>query len=205
MLFGVLGGVVIYVKLPTANLFGYDRYLTSAVIFACILAARMVGAWIAKHHSARTLRLGAAIAIVCVLAFASADAILLNAGLTKSATNQPAELGRFLESHRLRTGLGDYWSSSIVTVDTSGAVTIRPVTSNHAGRIVRYERQSSADWYSGKSFQFLVYNTAFLEDVDNSGAEATFGPVLRTYREGPNRVLVWPHPVSVSAMGFDPG
>jgi hypothetical protein len=205
LFFGFLGGVVIFVKLSTANIYAFDRYLTSAVICACILAARMVAAWITEHHSARTLWSAAVIALVCVGAFASAD-FTTNADLTKSDPNQSVpNLGRFLEAHELRVGLGDYWSSSIVTVDTDGAVTVRPVTSNPAGTIVRYERQSSASWYAGTSFQFLVFNTARPENVDSSRAEATFGPVLHTYRVGTYRVLVWSHPVSVSTMGFDPG
>ena len=44
----------------------------------------MVAAVITKHHSVRTLRVAAGIASVCILAFASADAIIINAGLTKS-------------------------------------------------------------------------------------------------------------------------
>ena len=206
LFFGFLGGVVIYLMLSASNTNAFDRYLTSAVIFACILAARMVAAGIDRYHSARTLQVAAVIAVVCVLAFASADGLIINSGTTKSDPRQPvSELGQFLEAHRLRTGLGDYWSSSIVTVDTDGAVTVRPVTSNPGGRIVRYERQSSAIWYAGTSFQFLVYNTMLPGNVDSSGAKATFGPILRTYSIGPYRVLVWPHPVSISPRGFDPG
>jgi hypothetical protein len=206
LFFGFLGGVALYVKLSTASLQAYDRYLTSAVICACILAARMVAAWVTEQHSVRVLRLAAAIGVVCVLAFASADGLIISTGLTKSDPRQPVPaLGKFLEAHRLHNGLGDYWSSSIVTVDTDGAVTVRPITSNPDGRIVRYERQSSADWYAGKSFQFLVYNTALPHNVDTLSAEATFGPALRIFSVGPFRVLVWPHPVSVSTEGFDPG
>lgn len=206
LFFGFLGGVVIYITLSSADLTAFDRYLTSSVIFACILAGRMVGAGITKYRSTRTLWVAAAIATVCMLAFASADGIIINSGVTKSDPQQPVStLGRFLEAHGLRTGLGDYWSSSIVTVDTDGAIKVRPVTSNPAGRIVRYERQSSATWYAGTSFQFLVYNTDLPENVDASGARATFGPVLRTYRVGPYRVLVWPHSIALSAKGFDPG
>ena len=157
MLFGVLGGLAIYVKLSTVELYTYDRYLTSAVIFACILAARMVGAWTTEHHSIRTLRLAAVVALVSLAAFAVADGIIIHDGANKSYPQQPVpKLGRFLEAHQLHNGLGDYWSSSIVTVDTDRAVTVRPVSSNPSGTIVRYQRQSNSSWYAGKTFQFLV-------------------------------------------------
>jgi hypothetical protein len=206
MLFGCLGGLIVFVALTPASVEAYDRYLTSAVIFACILAARLVGHWVSAGASIHLNRWAAGIALACVLAFVGADAFVINAGDAQSGPARPAaQLGRFLEAHGLHNGIGDYWSSSIVTVGTDGAVTIRPVTVNPAGRVVRYERQSSGAWYAGQSFQFLVYNTAIPEGVDSTLAASTFGPIERTYRVGPYRVLVWPHLLSVTPAGYDPG
>jgi hypothetical protein len=206
VLFGCIGGVVAFVALSSSSASAYDRYLTSAIIFACILAARMVGAWVSAPPSVALWRWSSALGLVCVVAFVGADAHVIQAGDTLSGPARPAaELGRFLEAHGLHHGLGDYWSASIVTVTTDDDVAIRPVTVDPAGRVVRYGRQSSAAWYTGKSFQFLVYNTAISEGVDSPLAAATFGAVEHTYRVGPYRVLVWPHPISVSAAGYDPG
>jgi hypothetical protein len=206
MLFGFLGGIIVFVALSASSVVAFDRYLTSAVIFACILAARMVGALMRTNASVRLHRRTVAVGLACLVAFAAADGFVIHTGDTKSGPARPAAaLGRFLEAHGLHNGIGDYWSSSIVTVVTDGDVTIRPVTVDPAGQVVRYERQSSAAWYAGQPFQFLVYSTSIPEGVDSSLATATFGAVRHTYRVGPYRVLVWSHPVSVSAAGFDPG
>ena len=109
-------------------------------------------------------------------------------------------LGQFLESHHLDRGIGDYWSASITTVATSGSVAVRPVVADGAGHLVRYERQSTATWYEGQSFQFLVYDSAVpWGGVSSASATATFGPALHTYDVGTYRVLVWSQPLSVSA------
>ena len=95
-------------------------------------------------------------------------------------------------------GIGDYWSASIATVATGGLVTVRPVISSPAGRVVRYERQSAETWYTNQPFEFLVYDTARpWGGIDATTASLTFGPVARTYVVGHYRVLVWPHPLFV--------
>ena len=113
-----------------------------------------------------------------------------------------AQLDTFLENRQLVTGIGDYWSASITTVASGGAVTVRPVISNPAGRVVRYERQSAATWYTNQPFEFLVYDTARpWGGVDAMTASSTFGPVARTYAVGSYRVLVWRHLLFVPATG----
>ena len=87
---------------------------------------------------------------------------------------------------------------------TGGVVTVRPVISTPAGRVVRYERQSAATWYTNQPFEFLVYDTARpWGGIDATTASLTFGPVARTYVVGPYRVLVWRHPLFVP--GTDQG
>ena len=62
-----------------------------------------------------------------------------------------AQLDTFLEARQLDVGIGDYWSASITTVATGGVVTVRPVISTPGGRVVRYERQSAATWYTNQA------------------------------------------------------
>jgi len=137
-----------------------------------------------------------------VAAFAAAFGFTLAAPMPK----QPyAQLDKFLEARQLVVGIGDYWSASITTVATSGGVTVRPVITTPAGRVVRYQRQSALTWYTNQSFEFLVYDTARpWGGIDATTASLTFGPVARTYAVGPYRVLVWGHPLSVPGAGFAP-
>ena len=142
------------------------------------------------------LRRSAAVLAVGVVGVFGAGAVY---NVTGAAPGRPYDqLGAFLEAHHLDHGIGDYWSSSITTVSTSDTVRVRPVIADPVGRLVGYERQSSSTWYEGKSFQFLVFDTAHAwGDVDLTSASATFGPAARTYVVGTYRVLVWDRPLTV--------
>ena len=98
--------------------------------------------------------------------------------LTTARPVQPAvNLAAYLEQHHLTKGIGDFWSASIVTVESSDAVVVRPVVTLDGGQhIVRYTRLSSSAWYGG-GFEFLVYNVvAPWAGVDAQSARASFGP-----------------------------
>ncbi len=198
LVLGVFADLFVFLVLTTSDDPGFLRYLTAAVIFGTVLAGRLVGRLATALPSAHMVRRSAAacgLAVVVVLA--AAFGFTLAAPMPK----QPfAQLDTFLESRQLVVGIGDYWSASITTVATGGAVTVRPVISTRAGRVVRYERQSAATWYTNQPFEFLVYDTARpWGGVDATTASLTFGPVARNYVVGPYRVLVWGHRLFVSA------
>jgi hypothetical protein len=197
-----LADLGVFVVLTSTNDAGYLRYLTAAVIFGSILAGRWVGRLGSAITSLPLRRAGAVLGLCVVAAFATG----LGFNVTAARPGQPvAQLGRFLETHQLHHGIGDYWSASITTVATAGAVTVRPVITTPTGRVVRYQRQSALTWYTDQSFEFLVFNTARpWGGIDSATATATFGPVARTYVVGTYRVLLWPHPLSVSGTGFAP-
>lgn len=192
----------VFAVLTTSNDPEFMRYLTAAVIFGTILTGRLMGRLVARIDSARFLRLGVVAGLVVTGAFAAADGFSVAA---PAPSRSFTALGHFLEAHHLRRGIADYWSGSITTVATRGAVTLRPVITNPDGEIVRYERQSTSDWYVNQTFAFLVYDTARpWGGVDSTTAAATFGPISHTYPVGSYRVLVWNHPLTVSPVGFSP-
>jgi hypothetical protein len=192
----------VFVVLTSSSDAGYLRYLTAAVIFGSILAGRWVGHLTGVIASVPLRRAGAVAGLTVIAACAAG----LGFNVTAARPGQPfAQLDRFLESHQLHHGIGDYWSASITTVATAGVVTVRPVITTPTGKVVRYQRQSALTWYENQSFEFLVFNSAKpWGGVDSTTATATFGPVARTYAVGPYRVLLWPHPLSVSGRGFAP-
>jgi hypothetical protein len=109
-----------------------------------------------------------------------------------------SDLATFLQAKGLTNGLGTYWPASMTTVASSGAVAVRPVVAN-GGKIVRYDRQSTSDWYADQEFQFLVFDTANpWGGVDEKSATATFGPPQASYRVGPYEVLTWGTPITIS-------
>jgi hypothetical protein len=195
--FALLADLATFVLLPITNSNAYARYLTAGVVFAVILAARFIGAVVDRGTGGRApVALVGAVAVVAIASFGFA--------IRGASPDLPAaRLAAFLTSHHLDRGIGDYWSSSIVTVESRGAVAVRPVVAE-AGRLVRYEKQSDASWYSGVDFDFYVYDTALIwNGVDLKTATATFGSPLRTYAVGTYRVVVWPAPIHVGVVGSE--
>ena len=157
LLVGFVADIGVFLALTTGNDATFSRDLTGAVVFGSILAgprrapavrhARVdpdgTGLWGPGARRARRVRRG--------------GRLQPRGGGTRGALRA---LGQFLEAHHLDRGIGDYWSASITTVATSGSVAVRPVVRGPADHLVRYERQSTAAWYEGQSFQFLVYDTA---------------------------------------------
>lgn len=115
-------------------------------------------------------------------------------------SNGVAVLSAFLERHHLVEGVGAYWSASVTTVQSGGAVEVRPVVlSSSTGRLVRYDRNSAADWYE-KGFRFLVFDlTAPWGGVSWQAAVHSFGVPSQAYTvAGTYRVMVWPKPFRVA-------
>ena len=194
----LLGDLAAFVVLPITPSDAYARYLTGALIFGSVLGGRRVGALFDQLGAPRRRAIGALGLLVFGL-FGVGFALFLRG---PSAARPASGLSSFLSAHRLTLGVGDYWSSSILSVESGGSVLVRPVVATPAGRLVRYDKQSSAGWYDGAAFQFYVYDAGFIWDGDDRAvAAATFGRPARTYVFGSYRVLVWPHTVTVSSSG----
>jgi hypothetical protein len=103
-----------------------------------------------------------------------------------------AQLATFLAEHHLTHGISGYWMSSIVTVGSDGAVTIRAVQSS----LRPYLWEAKGSWYDPASQRatFLVTENGtdyFSHWRPSASALAALGPPVRTYRVGPYTVLVW--------------
>lgn len=194
----VLADLVMFVALTLSSTnVTFARYLVPSVIFGAVLAGRWVAA-LADRRLPSPLRRTGAVAGVAVLACL---AIGVGAQIGSPAPAQAqGSLGDFLADHGLYRGIGDYWTSSIITVDTGGQVTVRPVMTDPQGRLEGYDRESESAWYTGRRFQFLIYYVATpTNGVDATSARATFGRPSQTYTMGGYQILVWPHPVEVPA------
>jgi hypothetical protein len=179
-----------YALFATDGNIALARYLVPGVVFAVVLAARLLGRLVRRHRQA--LGPWPALAGLAVLALCALD---FGIGSIRSAAPQEARpLATFLAEHHLRAGIGDYWSSSIVTVDSAGAVAVRPVQLGPHDALVRYDKQSSAAWYRDASFRFFVSDTANpWQGVTSAAAVRAFGAPARVYDVGTYRVLVWTH------------
>jgi hypothetical protein len=103
-----------------------------------------------------------------------------------------SQLASWLEAHHLRYGLGGYWESSIVTVETGGQVKVRALLKNTMERDLWLAKPS---WYDPASQQanFIVLSSApgYLNWEPRALIRKYFGRPAREYNFGPYTVLVW--------------
>jgi hypothetical protein len=128
------------------------REIAPVLPFAAVLAARMLGDRLLALGPAirvrlprlrRPLRLQL-IVIPLVALFGWYSFGLFQQADTPAAADPFTGLEQFLETHGLSYGLGGYWESSVITVDTGGAVTIRAVSPSC---IQPYEWENKLEWY----------------------------------------------------------
>jgi hypothetical protein len=115
------------------------REFAPVLPFAAVLAARTLGHRFLPARPGRTK--AARLSQLCVVALAA----LLGwsgFGLCREAMI-PAAPDPFGQ-HHLTEGVGGYWNSSVITVDTGGAVTVRAVTQ---GCLQPYAWESKPAWY----------------------------------------------------------
>ena len=104
-----------------------------------------------------TLRAGLATGLAAIAAL-----LPLAIATPRPAAAQPtAPLSAWLEAHGLTYGLADYWSSSIVTLETGNRVRVRPVNV-YGHRVFPYFWESSTLWYdpSRNDPTFLIVDLA---------------------------------------------
>jgi hypothetical protein len=129
------------------------------------------------------------------LATALAAGYLASLGYGAAQPSVPpanAQLATFLAEHHLTSGISGYWMSSIVTVGSDGAVTIRAVQSS----LRPYLWETKGSWYdpAAQRATFLVTENGsdyFSHWKPSASAVAALGPPARTYHVGPYTVLVW--------------
>ena len=178
---------------------GYQRYLTATVIFASVLAGRFVTLWWASDHGRVPRRWFMAIGAVSMGCFLAASAVQLS----RPAPAAPAaRLASFLQARHLTSGVGDFWVASLTTVESGGAVAVRPVVPGPDGTLEAYNKGDDPGWFAGRSFQFVVYPDTTAPgsptQVSLHTVTQTWGPPSGTYDVAGYVVLVWPHPIAVT-------
>jgi hypothetical protein len=127
-----------------------------------------------------------------------ATAYLLSLGRVAALPAAPAQdtaLAAWLSQHHLSYGLGNYWQASVVTLETDGKVSVRPVLTARK-RVIRGNWEARSSWYDPAVHQasFLVAGPTvpggqvcpLLPDI-----RATFGQPASISYIGPYTILVW--------------
>ena len=164
--------------------------------FGAALAARML----AGPQASRTRAESVLARRTRAVAYGAGLAVLLGylGGLAHEVV-QPAappdgsQVASWLEAHHLRYGLGGYWQSSIVTVDTGGQVKVRAVVGTNT--MGPYLWLAKPSWYDPAAQQanFVVLDStrSYLYWEPRAVIAKYFGRPAREYNVGPFTVMVW--------------
>jgi hypothetical protein len=187
LLVAIVLNVVVYVPSTLADATDLNAREFAVVLpFGAVLAGRTLFTRAGLGWARWRLALAAVLA-------AGYAASLGYAVAQPSAPPANAQLAAFLAAHHLTGGIGGYWQSSIVTVESDGAVTVRAVW---ADTLRPYPWESKDSWYDPRSQRatFLVTDSQsgfFNYWQPSPSALAAYGPPAHTYRFGPYTVFVW--------------
>ena len=184
--------VVLYVPSTLADATDLNAREFAVVLpFGAVLAGRTLAPVLRAGLRRRRRPVPAALLAGALLAGYGAS--LGYAAAQPSVPPSNAQLAAFLAAHHLTSGIGGYWESSVVTVGSDGAVTIRAVL---PGTLQPDLWEAKGSWYdSGPNrATFLVTDSApgfFNHWQPGPAALAALGRPARTYHVGPYTVYVW--------------
>jgi hypothetical protein len=188
LLVAIVVNVVLYVPSTLANATDLNAREFAVVLpFGAVLAGRTLAPSL-RDSRRPVLLAGAASALLVGYA-----ASLGWAAAQPSVPAMNARLATFLAEHHLTSGIGGYWQSSVVTVGSDGAVTIRAVL---PGTLAPDLWEAKGSWYDPgpNRANFLVTSGTpgfFNHWQPNPAALAALGRPARTYHVGPYTVYVY--------------
>ena len=190
LLVAMVLNVVAYVPSTLADATDLNAREFAVVLpFGAVLAGRTLAASL----QAGLRRRPRAVALLAGALLACYAAGLGYAAAQPSVPPMNARLARFLAAHHLTSGIGGYWLSSVVTVGSDGAVTIRAVASLP---LAPYPWEAKSSWYDPgpNRANFLVTSNApgfFNHWQPKPAAQAALGRPVRTYHVGHYTVYVY--------------
>jgi hypothetical protein len=197
LLVAMVVNVIAYVPSTLANATALNAREFAVVLpFGAVLAGRTLAAGLRPATAGAGPRGPYRVTAAALLAgalLAGYGASLGWAAAQPSAPPMNARLADFLAAHHLTSGIGGYWESSVVTVGTEGAVTVRAVLP----RTLQPDLwEAKGSWYDpGQNrANFLVTSSTpgfFNHWQPNPAALAALGRPARTYHVGPYTVYVW--------------
>ena len=183
------------------------REIASVLPFGAVLAGRLLAAWItaparapAGKRAGKGARMGAGKVTLqfTVVALLACYAVMLGYDASQPrAPSQIASLATWLADHGLTRGLGGYWQSNSVTLDTSDDVQVRAIDINAGNLTTGAYWEASSAWYDPRSAyaDFIVnaqpnWHPSGL-GVLVSKMETLAGKPVRIYHVGGYTIAVW--------------
>jgi hypothetical protein len=150
LLAGIVANLTAYLPSSLAGHTALNaREFAPVLPFAAVIAARTLGDRVGERATGNR---GIALSLTAVFCWYCVG--LAHQAAAPAAANPFARLEAFLRQHHLTEGIGGYWDSSVITVGTDGAVTIRAVT----GCLHPYDWESKSAWYNpaGRTASFVL-------------------------------------------------
>lgn len=180
-----------------------SREVVAVLPLGAVLAARAcVPSRIASADTARLTVTAAALAAAVPLALAAVT--------LPPSTPPAAPLAAFLQAHRLTYGIGGYWDSSAVTLESHDQVQVRAVVSVTAqaykpgapaalwfgpGKLAPFYWEAKASWYdpSQHNATFVIANGQYPDTTPLSSAEVeyAFGAPAAAYQVAGREIMVY--------------
>jgi len=155
--------------------------------FGAALAARMLTG---LRIRARVRAVAYGVGVVVLAGYVAG---LMHEAVQPASPPAYAPLASWLQAHHLRYGLGGYWESSIITVQTDGQVTVRALLKDTVGPDLWLAKP---EWYdpATQRANFIVLSSTpgFTSNWEPRALISKyFGHPARTYNFGPYTVMVW--------------
>jgi len=181
LVIAIMLNVAAYLAIVTPTDVLGAKEIGAVLPFGAVLAGRMLG------ERALAERAGLALGVVLT----GYAAMLGYAAAQPAQAAQYADLTAWLRAHHLTSGVSGFSQANIVTVQSGGAVSLRPVTAQ--GLYIQAQQwQAKNSWYDPTHrASFLILRSYGAYEVREREAVATFGPPARTYRFREFTILVW--------------
>ena len=194
VLLAMVVNVAAYVPSTLANATDLNAREFAVVLpYGAVLAGRTLAPGLRDRWLAARGRRPAVPAVLAGALLAGYGASLGWGAAQPSVPPMNARLVTFLQAHHLTSGIGGYWESSVATVGSGGAVTIRAVL---PGTLAPDLWESKSAWYDPAHnwANFLVTSSTpgfFNHWQPSQAALARLGHPVRVYRTGPYTVYVY--------------
>ena len=184
---GIVINLALYIASIIPTTWFATREIPAVLPFGAVLAGRLLAEPLARARLEPALA-GMLACYALALGYGAAH---------RPAAGSEQPIAGWLAAHHLRTGLGTYDESNIITLDSGGRVAVRTVSWRLSGAVPRaYE--SKASWYDPRlnDANFVLTNSADSRKaslIPLRDILALAGPPAHTYHYKTFTVMVWNH------------
>ena len=170
-----------------------SRHVAALVPIGAALAGRLLAPRIAALRLMPVVAVALAVSLVAFVVRSTDPPV----------TETGSDVGAWLEARNLTHGLGGYWGANVITLNTSGRVTVAP-TMGVGDKVMGYRWESRKDWYdpARSDARFMVIDR---ENLGYGGLDAA----IRQFGEPVDRkdferftVLVYDHNLLVGLPAY---